>query len=519
VLVGGAAFCAIVAVAGGGPRRRWWGWLAGACVGGLALVGILAVASPGRFGDLGKVLGYLTAQDPLSGSTLEARNLSDLGLQALSWAFTDLWVLAPVAFVYLIWQHRRRGFAESELTFLILWCVISVVLAGSLFFRYRAHLALPLAIGVGIGLSDAYRWGSRALWQTGGRLRRGATFGAVDLTVLVPALLLKDTVQALQLTTVQNAAREFPLARHAFEWLRRATPDPGGRLDAQERPKYGVLAPWRYGFWLNYIAERPNIASPNILLPVEVKGARASLEVLLAEAEDQAARESRHLRARYILATNLNPYLGSFSSLLGRPLENLMELVQVDGETVFRFTDRYFQIINNRMLLFDGSQAPSFGIPALEQFRLVYESPYRFQWTGIPQERPVLLPDAEISGFKIFERVSGAMISGKTRPLTKVLAEITVRTNQGREFLYQTATRSDAQGVFSLRVPYSTRASPEPERTVALGAYRVSVEGGKIEVPVTEEEVLQGARLGAEDVRRISPQKLGIDFDKKKGTL
>jgi asparagine N-glycosylation enzyme membrane subunit Stt3 len=517
----GAAACALIAAAGRSGDRRRWNIFTGACVAGTLIVGAFAFTSAGRMGDLLKGFSYLAARDPLTAGSIEARRLVEVGTKGLSWAFTDLWVLVPPALIYLLWRHARKGFAEPEITFLLLWFFTAALLSAGQFVRYYHHLALPLAIVLGIGLAAAYRGASAAFQRARGR---GARVGAIALTavvVLLPVWLIGDRVNELHPTQVQDRVREFPFARDACQWLRWETPDPGGRLDPLERPRYGVLAPWGYGFWLNYIAERPNIASPNILLPVEVKGARASLEVLLDEDEERAAGLSDDLGARYVMATSIHSYFRYYAAIIGEAGEGLLKVVTEDGRKLYVFDERYFRILNNRMLLFDGSDTPSLGVSALGRFRLVYESPYSFQWGAVPQAKRVYLPNEEISRIKIFERVPGVELTGRTVPLTSVRAEVTVRTNQGREFRYRTSSRSDESGAFSLRLPYATRSSVALQETGAIDPYLVSGQRGRVEVRLTEAQIRAGRRLdvGALVGDGESGRRAGNDFDNEGGSL
>jgi dolichyl-diphosphooligosaccharide--protein glycosyltransferase len=511
----GAATCALLAAAGRSENRRRWNAFTGACVAGAGIVGALAFVSPVRLGGLWKGFSYLAAQDPLTAGSDEARRLAEIGTQGLSWAFTDLWMLVPPALIYLLWRHARRRFAEPEVTFLLLWFLTAALLSAGQFVRYYHHLALPLAIVLGIGLAAAYRGAGAAFERArGGGARAGALVLAAAV-ILLPVWLIRGRVNELRPTQVQNRAREFPFAQDAFEWLRRATPDPGGRLDPLEQPRYGVLAPWGYGFWLNYIAERPNIASPNILLPVEVKGARASLDVLLDEDESRAAALSEDLGARYVVATGIHPYFRYYAGLMGRSHEGLLDVVMENGKPAYVFEERYFRILNNRMLLFDGSDAPSLGVSGLGRFRLVYESPFSFPWGAVPQAKRIYLPNEEINRIKIFERVPGAEIAGNTVPLTPVRAEVTVRTNQGREFRYRTSSRSDGTGAFSVRLPYATRSSVELHETAAVGPYVIAGQRGRAEVRLTEAQIRAGKRL---DVGALAgdggvARKVGNDFD------
>lgn len=502
VLLLGAALCSLLACLGEAGREARWRRFTGACVLGAAAITAAGVLSPGGWGAFAKAFLYVAAKDPLAGSTVEARRLVDIGPVGLTWAFTKLWVLVPAALLVVLWKEIRDRFSSPAVLFLLLWLLTAALLASGEFIRYYAHVAAPLEILLGLGLVIV----GRAAWDGFRRAEGGAVRAAgaavLAVTILLPGTLLADRVLALRPTRIENHAWEFPSARDAFEWLRNHSPDPGGVLDPAVKPRYGVLAPWGYGFWINYIAERPNIASPNLLLPREIKGAVAALDVLLEENEAKADALAAGLGARYVVATNIYRYLPKFAPALGRPISHLMTWKGESPDEIYHFKLPFFRTLNNRMLLFDGSEVAPFrvpgltsGVPALDHFRLVYESPQRFQWASIPQAPEVPIGDVETSSLKIFERVPGARVAGEGVPLGVVRAEIEVRTNRGRTFRYRTSARCDRSGLFELRLPYATAPRAVLDRTTAFGRYEVSGAGVRGTVRVGEAAVRAGARV------------------------
>lgn len=93
---------------------------------------------------------------------------------------------------------------------------------------------------------------------------------------------------------------------------------------------------------------------------------------------------------------------------------------------------------------------PTTDIPALTQFRLVYESPSTISNNT----------EAEVHQVKIFEHVKGYTIPGTG------IIEVSIITNQGRHFTYR---QQSVNGTFTL--PYSTTNSPYDVR--ATGSYRI----------------------------------------------
>jgi hypothetical protein len=110
---------------------------------------------------------------------------------------------------------------------------------------------------------------------------------------------------------------------------------------------------------------------------------------------------------------------------------------------------------------------PLSGIPALQHYRLVYESPRVDPLSGLHE-------------VKVFERVEGAKIRGDG------VIELDLVTNQGRTFVYR---QESVNGTFI--VPYSTTGNPYPVH--ATGPYRIG--GSTRTIEVSEEDVRQGRQV------------------------
>ncbi len=110
---------------------------------------------------------------------------------------------------------------------------------------------------------------------------------------------------------------------------------------------------------------------------------------------------------------------------------------------------------------------PLSAIPALQHYRLVYESPGIDPLTGLHE-------------VKVFERVEGAKIRGDG------VIELDLVTNQGRSFVYR---QESVNGTFV--VPYPTTGNPYPVH--ATGPYRIV--GGTGTFEVSEDDVYQGRQV------------------------
>ncbi len=117
-------------------------------------------------------------------------------------------------------------------------------------------------------------------------------------------------------------------------------------------------------------------------------------------------------------------------------------------------------------------------IPALQHYRLVYESRENATVVPFPESDPVTLPG--IKFVKIFEFVKGAQISGEG------IIELPLVTNTGRTFIYR---QESENGMFT--VPYPTSGSPYGIRATA----EYHIVGTSRYITVTENDVVEGNRV------------------------
>jgi hypothetical protein len=104
--------------------------------------------------------------------------------------------------------------------------------------------------------------------------------------------------------------------------------------------------------------------------------------------------------------------------------------IEAAGET--RYRAAFFGLMANRLSLLDGSAESSSrgdGIPALERYRLVYEGGARTSGGYVAEGRAIVIP-AEISFAKIFERVEGALLTGRADPFARVEVSLDLVTNR-----------------------------------------------------------------------------------------
>ena len=110
---------------------------------------------------------------------------------------------------------------------------------------------------------------------------------------------------------------------------------------------------------------------------------------------------------------------------------------------------------------------------------------------------------------KIFERVPGALVVGKTsRPQAPVVAFISLSSPvSDKPYILSWRGLSDSLGNFELRLPYATkRAVYDIEGSVtANSSYRIECDGRNYEVDVTEEQIQAETRIPLEQFPEIAP--------------
>jgi dolichyl-diphosphooligosaccharide--protein glycosyltransferase len=120
----------------------------------------------------------------------------------------------------------------------------------------------------------------------------------------------------------------------------------------------------------------------------------------------------------------------------------------------------------------------------LGNLRLVHES-------NVPPEAN----DRNIT-VKVFEYVPGARLYGTAKANQSVTAVLGLKSNTGRQFIYQNRAVSDKNGSFEITVPYSTENTDTG--VSAVSTYALKAEGSNATasgILVKESDVLNGNRL------------------------
>jgi len=155
------------------------------------------------------------------------------------------------------------------------------------------------------------------------------------------------------------------------------------------------------------------------------------------------------------------------------------------GEYAFVPTSEALSLAVLRLFVADGSMVP-FGkltFQPIEGVRLAYESASPAELGGFPWQ---------VSQAKVFERVAGARVVVPAIGGCTVMAEQTVVTNQGREFIYRNRGSADGAGRVSVVLPY---APTKDRATGAVGPARIVCGGRTLKAEISAAAVAAGTAI------------------------
>lgn len=459
-----AAFAAAGATLGvalrrSGTSRRHLGWGLSWLLLGVAVGPRLDIAAAWRFVQYG--VAHIGAADPWLATIFESQPLLSQSFSDVTNNYTGFLWLLPMAWA-LVWARARRG--ESPVWTLLLISVPTTGLA-LLQLKFSGLFAPPFAVVIGLALQEsATRLGRFAGWAV--RLQRWGP-AALAAAGLAPAVVF--TLDAP--TYIVSPTGAFVDAEPTLRWLATHTPTTSRRGD---RPQdYAVLCDWTPGHWVIGVAGRPTVASPLGHTEALREGIRDGAAMwVLPPAESVRLMDAR--RVRYILVTPLSP-------------RAVAREAAWDPKTkVFGSWENWNERMKTSLYarLVAGEGVPQ-GEAALTQMRLVYESDFETDYPLFTQPH---------AAAKVFERVQGAVVAGRTTPGARVRISARIRTYFRREFDYIDETTADAQGWFERRVPYAQQRSP----LTALAAttpYRIVTPEGRFTATATEADVTLGRPL------------------------
>jgi len=249
-------------------------------------------------------------------------------------------------------------------------------------------------------------------------------------------------------------------------WLKENSMETTSFLDPNQTPEYGVLSWWDRGNWVLYRSRRPVVANGF------QAGAEDAARFFLSGDEAKAVEIMDERRSKYVL-TDSNMLRSGLSAIALWTGEMPADYVR-KTEDAYDHTEKFLGSTLARCHLFD--------CRGMSHLRLIYESE-PVDGSGLPANQ-----------VKIFERVSGARITGTSNADEPVVAVLNVTTNQGRRFQY-TRSAVPRNGRYEMTVSYSTDGEGQVR---AIGPYLVSSVGQSRLVDVGEEEVLHGGEIAVD---------------------
>ncbi|MFA6030077.1 MAG: STT3 domain-containing protein [Elusimicrobiota bacterium] len=404
--------------------RRGWDALTASAFAAAGALGVLLL-----FGSMGSFAHFLAGSKTLARLAVEMQPfLSVRGAFAPhnAWdQFGGLLLLLPIGVVALA---REGGTTSSRL--LMVWLATTALLAvGQL--RYVYHLTLPFCLLA--GWTADRLWGKLSALRAPIRPLAKVAASAALIASLSPQLRFARGVAERQARTLGDGDLQA-----ACEWIRDNTPATRSLYSDEGAPEYGVFALHSMGGEVAAIAQRPALAANMHTLPAEID---ESIGFFFIKDAREAVRFLRERRMRYVLLPELlaNGLLPFYARTFGIPGHRLKE-----GPGTLEIPPAMWESVYLRLYALDGSRAVagSRSVPAVEGFRLVYESPHS---------------RGGVHAFKLFEVVEGAPVRGRCRPGEAVQASVRLTSGQGRPFVYTDAAGCGGDGRFELRLPYPGR--------------------------------------------------------------
>ncbi|MFQ5748941.1 MAG: hypothetical protein ACE5H3_05720, partial [Planctomycetota bacterium] len=378
----------------------------------------------------------------------------------------------------------RRGKAE-----LLPWVISVLVLVPQAIGqrRFSDPLAVPMAVILGWAAGRFLHLGKPRLLAGAGRGLRSLPGG---LQLLLGAVL----VSAMQFDTVHSISGRLTLAhrpetdpqlrrqrgrRLMYEWLRRHSP---------ETADYSVMANWDQGHLIEWVADRPSVAT-NFGTYVGQQSFDDPPLFFMSTSQEEAEAILDRRRARYVMVT----------SVLPRRVPNLVNIIMPERHDEFLGRDPrgnpmirtiWFKTIG-ALLIGDGfhysPDGKLFSGP-LRFLRLIYISPFRDvdpKMIGYHKESPV--------GW-IWEHVPGAILEAHGTPGTVFRIRFSVRYEKaGHTLEYEDSVMLGPDGTGRLRVPYTTEGPNGDGVIVGRPQWFLGNRAHRLVIP--EQTVLEGRTL------------------------
>ena len=435
-----------------GPDRSARRRLGDQLVVGALLLATSLLLFPDLLAGVGDAWQWLSKDEAFQAGVAESRPLfvvdGQLSLRIAEGRLSRFIYILPIALFALAWSTRTRV-DRSAIGLLVLW---TVGLAVVTLVQRRFFNSLSVCLALVFAWTLVWFHGAIRARAPGsaGRVLAALAAGAAAIFLLAPMAEpyrkpIKNLERSLrgQPLIPRTAGPNFPALLETAQWLRENTPPTSGFLDASQSPEYAVLSLSGNGHVIEYVGRRPTVTD-NFGDDIGAENYRLAQRYFAARSELEAETITNELGVRYVVATLAGP-----RKPLAGPSPMLRRLADEDG-----------QGLGGHRLVFEASALGPGARPA----------------DPVP---------------KVFERVLGARVEGRTAPGEPVTAELELRTNRGRRIVYRTRTLADPKGRYSLRLPYANDGGRGSTETAPH--YRVRSRGIESRVRVDERQVMEGA--------------------------
>ncbi|MFQ3640935.1 MAG: hypothetical protein SNJ62_13115, partial [Chloracidobacterium sp.] len=430
---------------------------------GLGVLPRVVLADVWRFARYGVM--HLVAADPWLATIFESQPLLRSSFFDTTNNYTGFFWLLPVAWFSVASRAWLKPIhAASRLWVLLLFSITTTGLA-LLQLKFSGLFAVPFAVVVGLALAELPNRLAR-LPQVSPRLQLALPL-ALCIGMLAPTIHF--TLGAP--TYIVSPSGAFVDVEPTLRWL--ATHTPATSLRGDQPDDYAVLCDWTPGHWVIGVAGRPTVASPlGHTTPLRGGIRDAAAMFVLPPSEAFQLMDAR--RVRYVLVTPCSP-----KALARDAAWNPETSTSAPWED---WNERLKGSLYAHLVAKEG--VPQ-GDTVLTQLRLVYESDFETEYPLFTQYH---------AAGKVFERVPGAVVTGRTKPGARIEIKTRIRTYFRREFDYRDEVQADEQGYFARRVPYAQQVSPTT--TLAANApYQIVTPDGIFTATATEADVQQGRAL------------------------
>lgn len=422
---------------------------------------------------------------------------------------------------------------KPEYTLIVVWSVF-ILLITLAQVRFSYYYAINVAVLTSVFVAPILNfvgWKDFNLNSIQSTMKGIKPFPTLVLALLIITIFfypIDNSIYKISTTTTKSGALSAGYFEwyYAMSWMRNNTPDTG--LDyygIYERPKngekypypktaYGIMSWWDYGHVITYWGHRIPNANPF------QAGISGVAPFLTAQTEEEGDKLMDELGSRYVVTDGFMAY-GIQSIFATWNNQNDIWDEGFSGKARFNPQNYYFSAIQTNKGFENIPGLKTFtsmtgklhilDTVGMKRYRLVHEtiaSPPTLNAKtggGMQQEEQYKLIynfmtgsniKPEATGYvKIFEYVKGGNIIGKAQSNATITVTLPIKTTLGREFNYTQTTSSDADGSYSMRVPYSTIGWEQRETkfdTAPTGKYKISANGATKEFDVTEKNVIGG---------------------------